>query len=198
MKSQYRKKHTIAFLFALFFGTSLIGQTFKGALLGGVNFSQLDGDQLIGFNQPGFYVGTQVYTILNNRWELATGLAFSQEGARRSLNDNPISIYDRIRLNYVELPFYLCFNEWKFKVYGGPVYGRLINYKALDYLGTDISDLQNWRNNQLSGAVGVGFIPNGKWGFDFRWSKHIINLRKDSGAAGMIGRNVSFRLFYSI
>lgn len=198
MKSQYRKKQTIAFLFTLFFISSISAQTFKAGLLGGINFSQLDGDHLIGFNQPGFYLGTQVYTILSDRWEIATGLAFSQEGARRSLNDNPASIFDRIRLNYIELPFYLCLNEWKFKIYAGPVYGRLINYKVLDYLGTDISDLQNWRNNQVSGAIGVGFIPNGKWGFDFRWSKNIINLRKDPGASGMLGRNVSFRIFYSI
>jgi hypothetical protein len=195
---QYRKKHLHPLVLLLFFGVSLSGQTFKAALVGGFNFSQLDGDLLIGFHQPGFYAGGQVFTPLNNRWDITTGLAFSQEGARRTLNDNPNAIFDKIRMNYVEIPLFLCFNEWKFKLYTGPVYGRLINYKVIDYLGIDITNLQNWRNNQLSGAMGITFIPSGKWGFDFRWHKSITNIRKDPGAAGMLGRSISFRMFYFI
>ena len=197
---QYRKyelKISCWFLFfSLFFSTIATSQRFAAAAFAGINFSQIDGDQLAGYHQIGANAGLQVYTSLSDRWELVTGMGFSQLGSNKSVNDPQSAALDQVRLNYVEVPALLSFNEWKFKVSGGLLYSRLINYKAIDYVGADVTDLQNWRDNALSALVGVSFVPEGQWVLDFRWFKAFTDLQADSGAAGLLPKNFTLRGLY--
>ncbi|MGA1545122.1 MAG: hypothetical protein ACO388_09895 [Saprospiraceae bacterium] len=119
---QYRKyelKTCCWFLFfSLFLSTLATSQRFTAAAFAGINFSQIDGDQLAGYHQIGANAGLRVYTYLTDRWELVTGMGFSQLGSNKSVNDPQSAALDQVRLNYVEVPALVSFNEWKFKVSG--------------------------------------------------------------------------------
>jgi len=170
---------------------SLSGRRFQGYLNAGVNLSQIDGDKLAGFNQPGLAGGLQVNALLNDRWEASMELRYAQQGARRNSNDDPAAAYDRIRLHFVEAPFMLHFNEWKFQLGAGASYSRLVRFKTIDAFGDDVTDLQDFNPNQLAAVLGATIFLTPKSGLNIRWSKHFTNLQSNSNAPRWIARTIS-------
>jgi hypothetical protein len=174
-------KPTILIYFAIFlFYAPLRGQQFKGALVGGVTLSQIDGDLLSGFNQPGLRAGLHLDSRFNDRWSLAMELAFSQAGSRRQLSDSPGAVLHKVRLNQVEVPLMVQFTEWKFKVGMGLVYQRLFHYALKDISGTDITSFYAFRNNHLSFSAACTVAMNDRWGLMLSWGKSVNPLQ--SGA----------------
>ncbi len=175
---------------------STYAQRFLGGITAGINMSQLDGDRLAGYHQIGLSGGLRAAAVLSDRWQLSLELLYSQSGSDRSRNDDPFSIYDNIRLNFVEAPVLISFTDWKFKVYTGGSYGRLINYKVIDVVGQDITDNQNYNPDIFSIIVGVNFFFSEKFGMDVRWAKGLNSLQADSGDGRIIARQVSIRGVY--
>ena len=185
-------------LLLLSVSVSLSGQTFEGGLVGGFNLAQLDGDKLGGFNKIGLNAGARVSANLSERWALSWQLLYSQQGSSRTRDDDPSSIYDKIRLNFVEAPFLLHFTDWKFELDAGVSYTRLISHKVTDFTGQDISDNQNYRPNSFFAVLGVTFWQNDTIGWNFRWIKAFNNLQADAGNGRFIGRTISLRLYYQL
>ncbi len=97
-----------AFLLSLILMVTIIdenkAQRFIGGAIGGFNFSQIDGDELAGFHKFGFNVGGYVSAVLAERWQLSMELLFSQQGSKLSSRDGFNAAFDRIHLNFVEVP----------------------------------------------------------------------------------------------
>lgn len=159
------------------FSLQLKGQQFKGALISGLTLTQIDGDLLSGFNQPGFRGGFHLDSRMNDRWSLALELAFSQAGSRRQLTDAPGAVLQSVRLNQVEVPVMVQFTEWKFKVGAGFAYQRLINYKVRDISGADVTSFYPFRNNHLSFLTACTYRFNDRWGLVVSWSKSLHALQ---------------------
>jgi hypothetical protein len=171
-------------------------QRFEAGLVAGINLSQIDGDRLAGFNKPGFNAGAKVATILSDRWQLSLEFLFSQQGASRSKYDDPSSAYDKIRLNFVEVPVMINFKEWKFHLSGGVSYARLIDYQVIDALGGDATDSQEFNESMFSLVFGGTYYFRENMGFEVRWFRALQDLQKQQGASSLIGRSISFRLIY--
>jgi len=190
-----RRSFFIAFLL-LFLGFGARAQTFEGAVLIGVNLSQIDGDLLAGYNQPGLNAGARVTINLSERWKTSMGIQFAQGGSSYSKGDPVNALYDNIRLNMVEVPLLAHFTEWRFRLSGGVYYSRLINYSASDVTGGDLTDDTPLRDNVLSLALGTSYFFNDNWGLDFMWTKSVTNLQANPDANTFITRNLSFRLIF--
>jgi hypothetical protein len=82
--------------------------TFYGGVIGGVNFSQIDGDNIKGYNKVGFNVGGIVYAKFDEHVAGSLELLYSQKGSRLpsavQLNTGEYITYYKIRLNYAEIP----------------------------------------------------------------------------------------------
>lgn len=188
----------VCFLLCWGLSTTLSAQRFAGFLVGGINLSQIDGDGLIGFNQPGFQAGPRVEASLSNRWALSLELLYAQQGSRRTLNAAPGSAIDRIRLNLIEVPVMIQFSDWKFQVGAGLAYGRLINYRVLDVTGADITPLTTYRDNLFSVIIGCTFNVSERLGLNVGWNRNLNNLQADSGAGTFIGRTIQIRGIYAL
>lgn len=186
-------------LLLLFSGslTSVSGQTFKAALIGGFNLAQLDGDDLSGFNQLGVNAGAKVAAVLSDRWQLSLEMLFSQLGSHRSRDDVYFGIYDNIRLNFVETPVMISFKDWKFHVSTGFSYARLINYSAISPIGEDLSNTETYQENQFFWIVGATYYFHERWGVNLRWSRALVDLDISPGKT-LLGRNLAIRLIYLI
>lgn len=189
-------KRPIILLFFAFM--SIVGgaQTFEGALLVGANLSQIDGDLLAGFNQPGINAGARVTAGISERWKASVGLQFAQAGSSFSKGDPLNALYDNIRLNTIEVPILAHFIEWKFRLNAGLTYSRLINYSASDVIGGSLTEDTILKDNMLLLTLGAAYFFNENWGLDFNWSKSLTNLQGEPGANTFIARNLSFRLIY--
>lgn len=187
---------TLSLLFFSAFPIFLHSQEsrFRGRLNAGIHLSQIDGDRLAGFNQPGLAAGFQVNTIFSPRWELSTELLFAQQGARRNLNDDPAAAYSRVRLNRIEVPVLLQFNEWKFQVGTGLAYSRLISQRVFDAFEEEVSDQVLFRPDGLSFLIGGTFFFRPKSGFNLQWQKGLWSLLPAGSAQNRwISRNLSLR-----
>lgn len=153
---------TLCLLLASF---SLEAQTFKAGLILGLNASQIDGDDVGGYSNPGLRAGIRASTMLRNeKLQLDTDMLFSQRGSRPSANEvNIIGLDWSFRMDYVEVPITLRYSDWYvedgdyYKVYakGGLSYGRFFRSKH-----SDLSPFRNIdeyiNNNDLSITAGMG------------------------------------------
>ncbi|MEM0992334.1 MAG: porin family protein [Bacteroidota bacterium] len=185
-------------LLSLFYSSTLSAQErFKGALIGGFNVSQIDGDRLFGYNKFGFNVGGRVAAILSEKWQLSVELAYNQRGSDRTRNDDLGAMFDRINLNYVEAPIMIHFLDWKMHFNAGVSYNRLINFTTSNERSEDITDTQDYRSDNAALVLGATYFSNEHWGFDFRWSQTLIDLQAgDNPGVKWIEKWISLRLMY--
>ncbi len=185
----------LSFVVLMLFQTPGQAQRFEGGLTAGINMSQLDGDLMAGYNQIGLSGGIRASAMLAEKWRLGIELLYSQLGSDRARNDF-YSLYDNIRLNFVEAPVLLSFTDWKFRIYTGASYSRLINYKVISSLGEDITDQQNYNPDMFSLIFGASFHFTEKIAADVRWSRHLNSLQADRGDGRILGRQIGIRLLY--
>ncbi|MEM9834903.1 MAG: porin family protein [Bacteroidota bacterium] len=175
--------------------TAVKGQTFQASVLAGFNMSQIDGDELSGFNSLGFNGGLRVLAVLSDRWRVGPELLFSQQGSRRGVNEFT-SDFERVSLNTVEVPLMVYFKDWRFTAEAGLAYQRLINYTIEDPGGADISEDFQFRDNLLNIQFGVTLYLRPNLGINFRWSEHLTDIEANDGNLTLTGRKISIRAVY--
>lgn len=187
----------------LLLATSLIllgtvnAQTFRASLLAGTNVSQIDGDDLVGFNQFGFNAGMRVVVMLSDRWRIGPEILFSQIGSRRGANELNASDFGQVTMNTVEVPMMVYFKDWKFTAEAGFAYQRLFNYKITSSGGADVTNDIPFRDDLVNFQAGVTYYPSSNLGFNFRWSKHISDIEANNGNLSLRSRTLSFRVVYT-
>lgn len=184
----------------LFFSpaASLWGQTFQASALVGMNLSQIDGDDLIGFNLIGANAGLRVVAVLNDRWRIGPEILFSQQGARLAKSDIFANNFSEINFNTLEVPLMVYFKDWRFTAEAGVAYQRLISYSAAALDGADITETTFLQEDQFNFQTGVTFYLKPNWGFNFRWSKSIGNILLGEPEKVMKSRNLVLRLVYTL
>ena len=108
-------------------------QNFRAQIILGLNASQIEGDAIKGYNQPGILAGAGVEFPLNNGFSLQPEMRFSQKGSRNSKRDLVFLIW---RLNYLEVPLFLNYRiKDVFLIQLGASVNYLINAKLDDGFG---------------------------------------------------------------
>ena len=103
---------------------------FYGGLVGGLNFTQVDGDNFAGYHKVGFNAGAIVYARLDEHVAASMELLFSQKGSRSTLTQgilNGVYITDyKIKLNYAEVPILINYFDKHHSHFGGGLsFGQL-------------------------------------------------------------------------
>lgn len=112
-------------------------KTFVGGLIGGVNFTQVDGDSYKGYRNIGLNTGVVVYAQLLPQLAASLEILFSQKGARSNgsqLSNGGITLITKqnILLNYAEIPVQLnYFDKHRSHFGGGFSYSQLISSKEV-------------------------------------------------------------------
>ncbi len=169
-------------------------QQIKGALIGGLNLSQVDGDQVYGFHKYGLNAGASAIIPFKKRFAVVIETIYSQKGSyqKPQFDYNPfVPKHDStgeyaLKLTYVEVPV-LCQYEDKggFTFGAGFSWGRLVNVKEKEY--NVISNSVDWNNV----TINDGTFRKNDWDviadikiriykglkFNARYSYSIFNLR---------------------
>ena len=164
-------------------------QRFELELIGGMNFSQVDGDYFTGFDQKGFYGGIQVNGLLSSRSSIVVGMLYSQKGSiiphGTQITSNTRN--DRnIRLNYIEVPI-LFRTMLKRKATGAFVElgGGLARLSSVSIQerdrnavrGTVYNDISSqFRKTDAMAIVGMGFTVADRYKFSLRYSQSLIHF----------------------
>lgn len=168
-------------LFAILFllvANMAYSQRFDGGALAGFNASQVEGDTYKGYNKPGVVAGFYVETDIAPAIFVAMELKYSQKGARKKVTSKDPSKYI-MRLNYIDLPFYLAFRtSQNSAVIAGLSTGFLISAKEFDEYGEFPPQDQNDFNTiDLEPLIGFQFDFLDNLKADLRFSMSVLPIR---------------------
>ena len=192
----------IVFLAVLMaFALNLSAQKFIGGVVGGMNLTQIEGDQVNGYKKAGFNLGGMVMLSLDKkqRFFVTTEILYTQKGAYQSnysgtvksfpyddtLLNNPSfekidKIYYKIRLDYVEVPVVFHYEDplSGFAVGIGASWARLVNYQETLFGQRLFSDLQSgrYKRNDWSFLVDVKIPVYKALKFNFRYQYSIVPM----------------------
>lgn len=137
MKNGLRRRLCLAAVFVVLMGGSAVSQIIQGALIFGANLTQVDGDEVFGFNNVGLNAGAAAIVPFGDNWSMSLEALYSQKGAHRKKQwnvDDPTrdGSYD-YNLNYAEIPLLVHYNDKDVMTFGaGFSYGRLVSYDEID------------------------------------------------------------------
>ncbi|MCD4664364.1 MAG: PorT family protein [Bacteroidales bacterium] len=127
-------------LFAVLFQKSY-AQRIKGAVIVGANISQVDGDEIFGFNKVGFNVGAAAIIPFAENFSFSIETIFNQKGSYQGKQyrdtdslGNILTGEYKLKLDYLEVPFMIHYTDKDIITAGvGFSYGRLVNVKEWEH-----------------------------------------------------------------
>lgn len=196
------------FFIAIFINLNIFAQSFQGKIICGLNLSQVDGDEVVGYKKPGFNTGVGAAFPFGKSWLVSIETIFNQKGAyKKTPPDDRFATlpYYNLRLNYAEIPLLIQYNDKNIVTGGiGFSYGRLVSGKEIEH-GAKI----DWKNNfpysknDFNILVDVSFRAYKRMHFNFRYaySMHKIRTRIFDNSISVWKREqynnlISFRLMY--
>ena len=119
-------------------GDIKIDRQIKGVLIGGFNLSQVDGDEVYGFNRFGLNAGFGGILPLGHRFSLSVEILYNEKGSYRKYSPTPVDTlqnpYYSLKLTYLTAPIMIHFedrNTWTFGL--GLSWSRLVGFKELEF-----------------------------------------------------------------
>lgn len=196
----------ILVFFVFVVNKNLHGQNnFKASIVGGLSAAQLGGDSISGYDKLGFTFGGKLGYTLNDRLELNFELLYSQRGSsnKLSFSQNGENV---TALNYLEIPVYLTFNDWKVEnedyykvgIFGGFSYGYLISANSTNNL---LSGREGeFKNNDFSARAGVYYSFSKNLTFRAYYTDSFVKLLKGGlfNTNGLDSFYWTFRLEYNL
>jgi hypothetical protein len=172
-------------LFSFCFLLSASAQRFIGGVAVGINATQVDGDEVFGYNKAGFNGGPYVKLMLDRkqRFSLTMELLYTQKGASKRypppagvrvalgdtmLIDPQYPEYDkryfyRLRTDYLELPLLVHYDDPRSKISIGIgiSWARLVYIRESQW---DFSDTLGRGARRLTTSVSSGRYHKNDWG----------------------------------
>ncbi len=172
---------------------------FDAGLSLGLNFSQVDGDDLAGFNKLGVNIGPIVHVNFSPNWSASLELLYSQKGAKTKPNANNFNTFLLV-MDYAEVPILANYNDKNRLLFqAGLSYGRLINSRE-EINGIEQNIEGAIYNDELSYIVGGTFLVGEKkhWGVNARYQGSITTVGASANptVVGLINRLVTVRGIY--
>jgi hypothetical protein len=165
---------------------------FAAAAVLGMNLSQVDGDGELGFKKPGAVVGASVAYVFHPRWHAGFEMLFSQRGSNDPTDRDGNGQTYFSNYNYVELPIFLKFQDWKATDKKGQTYMKVFAQLGLSYARLFGGKLEKngvpepdnfedyFKKDDLSLFLGAGIWFTRNWGADFRWTNSVVPFTNET------------------
>lgn len=163
-------------------------QRFGAAIVAGMNASQIDGDQLAGYDKIGLSAGFKTMIQFESALKLNVEFLYSERGSRPNIFNDDYDPDINITLQYIEIPFYVSIGDWwqeegqyhKVSAHGGFSYGRLIDASTVDYYNSaeDSYDklVPYFNQNDVSWFLGIDYRFSPRFGVMGRYTRGITPL----------------------
>lgn len=164
---------------------------FSGRIITDVNFSQIRGDLLAGYNRVGYGAGVGVGYHLVPRWSGHLELMYRNAGSRSSIFAD---VKHSINIHMAQIPVYASYLTWwdnglsrvHFDI--GMIYGRVIN-SSIDFPRFE-DNLIFIKDNDYSLLVGMGFWFNMHHGLNARYNRSLSVLMENQS------EDLTWQLYY--
>ena len=186
------RKYLLFVLFAIAFngarGQNMYGddpKPFTGALLCGLNLSQVDGDSYYGYHKGALNAGAMVYVHFRPQIGMSMELLYSRKGSRGVTEASNLAVgayFARyyMNVNYVEVPLALHVIYGKYDLEAGASFNYLIN-SSEEVIGDQpvyIDPILNRFNSyDVDWLVGATRKLYDKWFVNLRYAYSITSIR---------------------
>ena len=196
-------KFPIFVLFVFIVPFTAYSQDFNSNLFGGLSFSHLRGDNMDGYNKPGYQLGMEVGYEVKEGWTLWSGLGYVQKGSKATYGEfgnQEGGNWHLLRIHYVEIPLLLSYQmHERFDFGGGLYYGRKFG-EFLEFIkGVGKESTEIIRDNDIGVAFRASYQLNDQWSFYLHHSNSIgslveVNTSKNLGQPTSGLRNMAVTL----
>ncbi len=169
------------------------GQAFEGKAILGFTASQIDGDNLAGFNKLGLTGGLGVERFISKKGYVGMEMLYCQRGSQAELSFGSGDFVSSTNLNYLEIPVFAGYKDWwmaedgyyKVGVHGGFSYGYLFSSSSNNTFVE--GDIENFRTSSLSWLLGVNYALSKSWNAVARYTRDLSLLFDGSNNPGVDG-----------
>ncbi len=170
-------------------------QIFKGQIIGGVNISQVDGDEVYGYKKVGANIGLGVIFPIekSKKWLVSIETLYNQKGSmakKTAVDTFPQKWKYRLFLDYVETPFMLHYEDKGGFTFGlGFSWGRAIGVKEYEngsLVSTTTTTSGTYERSDWNVLADVRFKIYHQWKFNFRYAYSVIPIRERSFEKGNV------------
>ncbi len=150
-----------------------VAQNFGGGYFGGLTASQIDGDNMGGYDLPGVNVGFFTDLDISENSRLQMELAFIQKGSREPISDS--SNFIKYRLNYVEIPLLYAYRLNDFSFEAGPALDINV-YAKEEGAGRVAQTSRAFNRFSLTAILGVTWHFSESWAINFRSNNSVTPI----------------------
>lgn len=198
-------RHYITALLCCITLTLTAQNKFDASVIFGINSSQIEGDNLAGYDKLGLNGGVRVGYEVYPGVDAAIELLYSQRGAQNKRRDNSIEKI-KIDLRYLEIPLLASIKDWyveeddyhKVRIDAGFSYGNLFG-TSLTPSALHVGP-ESLTKHDISYILGANYMFNSRMGVSVRYTRSINRLYKDpdSERARLEGYFLTFRGEYHL
>ncbi len=180
---------------------SLPAQRFDASVLAGFNMSQIDGDNLAGYNKLGVNAGLGVDTRINDYFGLGLELLYVQKGSRSSSSQMAAGQSVKLSTTYAEIPVLFRYHDKNGAIFGlGLSYSALLGFTQWEN-GSQVAPVDSLLGkNDIQSLAEFSFHIKKHWaasariGYSFLPIAHWSSSRFRHNA--VFNNNITFRLIY--
>jgi len=163
-----------------------VDREIKGEIIAGLNLTQVDGDEVYGFNKFGVCAGFGGILPLGHRFSMSIEILYDEKGSYRKYAPSPVDSlqlpYYSLKWNYLTAPIMFHFedrNTWTFGL--GFSWGRMVTFKEKEWNVSkdwDRSEITYKTKNDFAVLADLRFRIWKHLKFNIRYSYSIVPVRK--------------------
>lgn len=153
-------------------------QRIKGALIAGVNATQVDGDEVFGYHKFGLNVGAAAIVPIKGNWSVSLENIYSEKGAhqRPRFIDSLDGSYD-LKINYLDVPVLVQYTDKDIVTFGlGASWGGMVKIweqrNGIEQTSTTLTS-GIYKRSDINLLVNVRFRLVDRLHFDVRYAYSI-------------------------
>ncbi len=184
---------------------------FKGLFIGGLNATQIDGDDGAGYNYLGAHVGVGAMVKFHKHMSVSMEILYSMRGAQRRLfGNNQADSSFKIIHDYMEVPLLFNVHDKKLIMASVGISAAYMVRNKLTLNGIDYTDAESTapipsafivapKKFDLSALIGLHFIIKEQFALGARFSYSLLGIRPalpGSRVRNQYNNVLSFRFMY--
>jgi opacity protein-like surface antigen len=166
-----------AFVFLIVFSVQAsYAQEFGASLVVGANFSQVDGDQMGGYNKLGLNSGIAISRKVNNEWTASFEILYAMKGSKKVIDPDNFEPYLKLSYHYVEVPLLARYSFTdKINFFGGPSIGVNV-FNQRDDNGIVTSE-EGLTTTEIGLHLGGNYKITDKMALELRHAYSLLSVR---------------------
>jgi hypothetical protein len=184
----------------LFNPSTVDAQAFRGSIIAGPTFSQINGDSLVGFHKLGFFGGASVSRRISKSFFVQFDILYQQKGASSEIDTSTSGMtvpIQKTQINYIEIPLQLYWNfNTRLFMHTGPYYG-ILSSSNYDDGAIQVDNTNVYHSYDLGIIYGVEYALLDRLSMQGRFSTSLFNIAK-FGASNQFNVNASLGLRYVV